>query len=61
VNSSGTAFESGVPQLLFQGPAGFAWHVTPDDQRFLYSVPPVQRTGPVPISVILNWPALVKK
>jgi len=61
VNTSGTAFESGVPQRLFQGQGLDASAVSPDDQRFLVSVPLVRRTGPIPISVVLNWPALVKK
>jgi hypothetical protein len=61
VNSSRTAFESGVPQRLFLSSGGGAWDVTADGQRFLIPVPQVQRAAPASISVILNWPALLKK
>jgi eukaryotic-like serine/threonine-protein kinase len=61
VRTSGTAFESGVPQRLFLSGVGGGWDVTVDGQRFLALVARVQRPAPVSISVILNWPALLKK
>jgi Tol biopolymer transport system component len=61
VNTPGTAFQSGIPQQLFRGQTAVAWDVSPDGQRFLVSVPLVQRTGQAPIGVVLNWPALLKK
>jgi len=64
VKRSGTAFESGVPQLL-PLPPNIDVTSTPqssaDGQRFLVDVtqdPPAPRTS---ISVVLNWPALVKQ
>ena len=38
-----------------------AAHVTADGQRFLTTVPQVQRAAPASISVILNWPALLNE
>jgi eukaryotic-like serine/threonine-protein kinase len=60
VKTSAATFESGVPHRLFPGPYFTGWDVTPDGQRFLMAVPPLQRTQ-APISVVLNWPALLKK
>jgi serine/threonine protein kinase len=58
VNTSGAAFESGVPELLFTTPltrdfVGF--DVSADAQRFLWAGPQAQRTAQVPITVVLNW------
>jgi serine/threonine protein kinase/Tol biopolymer transport system component len=61
VNARGAVFESGIPRQLFAGPIENGWDVTPDGQRFLLAVPQVQRTTHVPITVVLNWPALLKK
>jgi eukaryotic-like serine/threonine-protein kinase len=61
VKASGAVFETGIPQPLFPGPIDFgAWDVTPDGQRFLSSVPQVQQSA-LPITVVLNWPAQLKK
>jgi len=63
VNTSGTAFESGVPQRLpFPPSTGVSTtpQSTPDGQRFLVEVSPVQRAARTSISVVLNWPALLK-
>jgi serine/threonine protein kinase/Tol biopolymer transport system component len=61
VKARGAVFEYGVPQQLFPGPIDFgAWDVTPDGQRFLSSAPQVQQSA-VPINVVLNWPAQLKK
>ena len=60
--SGGDAFESEIPERLFLGPVtGIDWDVTPDGQRFLWAVPQVQQAAQAPISVVLNWPALMKK
>jgi hypothetical protein len=36
------------------------WDVSADGQRFLSSAPQVQQPA-LPITVVLNWPALLKK
>ena len=61
VKTRGAAFESGVPQLLFQGPVDSGWDVTADGRRFLLAASQARQTGPVPITVVLNWQALLKK
>jgi hypothetical protein len=60
VKMSGAIFESGVPERLFAGPIFYA-DSTPDGQRFLVAVPQVQKTSPSSITVVLNWPALLKE
>jgi len=62
VKGTGAALEAGIPQQLFQAPIDYGWDVTADGKRFLLSVlPQGQRTGQVPITVVLNWPAQLKK
>jgi hypothetical protein len=64
VNTTGTAFESGVPQRLpFPPSTGVSTtpQSTPDGQRFLIEVPLDQRAARTSISVVLNWPALLKQ
>jgi eukaryotic-like serine/threonine-protein kinase len=64
VNPTGTAFESGLPQrLLFPPSTGVSNtpQSTPDGQRFLIEVPLDQRAARTSISVVLNWPALLKQ
>jgi hypothetical protein len=64
VNTIGTAFESGVPQRLpFPPTAGVTTtpQSAPDGQRFLIEVPLDQRAARTSISVVLNWPALLKQ
>jgi len=64
VNTNGTAFESGVPQLLSL-PTNVGTmptpQSTPDGQRFLVLVSQNQRAPRTSISVVLNWPALLKQ
>ena len=64
VNTHGTAFESGVPQRL-PFPPKTGVDATPqstlDGQRFLVEVSPVQRAARTSISVVLNWPVLLKQ
>ena len=64
VNTSGTAFESGVPQRLpFPPNAGVSStpQSVPDGQRFLVQVSEDLRAPRTSISVVLNWPALLKQ
>jgi Tol biopolymer transport system component len=63
VNTTGTAFQSGGPQRLpFPPSVGVITtpQSTPDGQRFLIEVPLDQPAARTSISVVLNWPALVK-
>ena len=64
VNTTGTAFESGVRQRL-PFPPSVGVTTTPqstrDGQRFLIEVPLDQRAARTSISVVLNWPALLKR
>jgi hypothetical protein len=64
VNATGAAFESGVPQRLPFPPStdvNTTPQSTPDGQRFLIEVPLDQRAPRPSISVVLNWPALLKE
>jgi serine/threonine protein kinase len=64
VNASGASFESGVPRQLFSPQSvgiGTTPQSTPDGQRFLVEVSPDQRAPRTSISVVLNWPALLKQ
>jgi len=63
VNTTGTAFESGVPQRL-PFPPSRGVNTTPQstaDGRFLIEVPLDQQSARTSISVVLNWPALLKR
>ena len=64
VNTSGTAFESGVPQRLPLPPnidVVSTPQSSPDGQRFLVDATQDQRAPRTSISVVLNWPALLKQ
>ena len=64
VKATDTAFESGVPQRLLFPPSAdvnTTPQSTPDGQRFLIEVPQDQRAPRTSISVVLNWPALLKR
>ena len=64
VNTTSTAFESGVPQRLPFPPntgVNTAPQSHPDGQRFLVEVPLDQRADQTSINVVLNWPALLKR
>jgi Tol biopolymer transport system component len=62
VKANGAGFEAGIPQQLFVASAQFGWDVSADGKRLLMSVPPQgQQTAQVPITVVLNWPAQLKK
>jgi eukaryotic-like serine/threonine-protein kinase len=64
VNTTGTAFDSGVPRRL-PFPPSTRVTTTPqstrDGQRFLIEVPLDRRAARTSISVVLNWPALLKQ
>ena len=63
VTATGDVPEFGVPERLFTGPglASVCWDLAPGGQRFFVALPQVKRTAQAPITVVLNWPALVKK
>ena len=64
VSTAGSAFESGVPQVLpFPRSVGVTTtpQSTPDGQRFLIEVPVDQQAARTSISVVLNWPALLRQ
>ncbi|HWF11185.1 MAG TPA: protein kinase [Bryobacteraceae bacterium] len=64
VKENGSAFEAGVPQRLFQVPqTGYdsGWDMTGDGKRFLIAVPQGAVVADPPITVMLDWPALLKK
>jgi len=66
VNTDLQEFHAGVPKQLFQAllVSGFGWRnryvVSLDGQRFLMLAPAGETVSP-PITVVLNWPALVEK
>jgi hypothetical protein len=57
----GLTFERGVPKPLFDThiPQD-AWFDVSKDGKFLIPVP-VEQPGAAPISVVVNWPATLKK
>ena len=64
VNTTGTAFEPGVPHVLPFPPSPGVTNTpqsTPDGQRFLIEVPLDQPAARRSINVVLNWPALLKQ
>jgi dipeptidyl aminopeptidase/acylaminoacyl peptidase len=61
VKANGAALKIGVPHRLFQAPIDNGWDATPDGKRFLLAVPQGQQNSQEPITIELNWPALLKK
>jgi hypothetical protein len=59
VKTTGSVFESAVPQRLFAIPAN-APDVTPDGQRFLVPALHLRRSTST-FTMVLNWPALMKR
>jgi eukaryotic-like serine/threonine-protein kinase len=57
----GSRFEADVPRELFQAPLQnlASYVVAADGRRFLLSVP--TEASPIPITVVLNWTATLKK
>jgi dipeptidyl aminopeptidase/acylaminoacyl peptidase len=68
VNGEGSAFEVGAVRSLFDtrpgspagGPSWYSYDVSPDGQRFLVNVP-AESTPAAPITLVVNWPAALKK
>jgi eukaryotic-like serine/threonine-protein kinase len=61
VTADGARFDVGVAQQLFDlRPAGIGspYDVSPDGQRILVNT--AEQTGPLPITLVVNWPALLK-
>ena len=62
LNPKGSSIEADSPRQLFSLPPGFLgispYDATPDGQRFLISV---TLDRPEPLSVIVNWPSLLKR
>ena len=58
------AFDSVVTKQLFQADirraAGYPYAVAPDGSRFLINTP-AEASNPAPMSLVLNWPATVKR
>ncbi len=61
VNGNGATLQAGVPRQLFAAPPNTDWDVTADGKRFLMAVLPGPQGGQVPITVVLNWQADLKK
>jgi Tol biopolymer transport system component len=63
VNGEGSAFEVGAVRSLFDtrpgGPPRFVYDVSPDGQRFLVNT--LVEEAAAPITLVVNWPALLKK
>jgi hypothetical protein len=60
VDGSGKKFEAGVPKPLFEVRAESQFDVSKDG-RFLMHVPQDAAASNVPITVIVNWQAALKK
>jgi serine/threonine protein kinase len=65
VKTDSAQFETGEPKQLFQAQLHYNFRrnqyvVTPDGQRFLL-VYPRELEEPLPITVVVNWPALLKE
>ena len=59
--AGGSAFQVKAPKPLFKVVlASRAWDVTPDGRRFVLPVP-VGGTSPPPFTIVLNWPAELKR
>ena len=54
--------QAGSPKPLFDLPEGapFGWDVSPDGERFIVNVP-VVRSSSLPLSVVFDWTAGLKK
>jgi eukaryotic-like serine/threonine-protein kinase len=60
VRDAGAKFEAGVPKPLFEVRAAGYYDVSKNG-RFLMLVPEEQAVTNVPITVVLNWPEMLKK
>jgi Tol biopolymer transport system component len=58
---AGRGLRAGTPRPLFELREGaFTWDVTADGERFLVNVPVIQSSS-VPLSVVVNWAAGLRK
>ena len=55
------AFQAGIPEPLFTAVPNGDFQVAPDGKHFLIIAPPQQTAAEFPITMLLNWPALLKK
>jgi eukaryotic-like serine/threonine-protein kinase len=64
VSTDSASFQAGIPRELFQAQLATGvrnlYVVSPDGQRFLMLVP-AGEAKPEPITVVINWPALLKR
>ncbi|MBI3048539.1 MAG: hypothetical protein HYY76_09555 [Acidobacteria bacterium] len=63
VSGQGSALEVGAVRPLFETRAGtprLPYDVSPDGQRFLVNTLP-EEAAPAPITIVVNWPALLRK
>ena len=66
VNTTSAAFQAGIPRELFHVqlvPTSYWRNIylpSPDGQRFLMVVPATQ-AKPEPVTVVVNWPSMLKK
>ncbi|HET7347090.1 MAG TPA: hypothetical protein VFJ10_07145, partial [Acidobacteriaceae bacterium] len=66
VDTTSAAFQAGIPKELFQAqlvPLSYWRNIyvpSPDGQRFLM-ITPAGQTKPEPITMVLNWPTLLRK
>ena len=66
VNTASATFQAGIPQELFQAqlvPTSYWRNIyvpSPDGQRFLM-ITPASAAKPEPITVIVNFPAMLKR
>jgi len=61
---TGPKFEAASPKSLFPTGVSMAlqnFDISPDGRRFLVPSPPAAETGAVPLTVVLNWPAALRK
>jgi serine/threonine protein kinase len=60
LTGNGSSLEPGTPNVLFAADPGAGWYeVDSDGQRFLVPVPVAARAGSS-MTVLLNWPAMLK-
>ena len=60
VGASKVLFEAPYPQLMVF--SNFSWDIAPDGNRFLFSTPAAVGNAPQPpLTVVLNWTALLKE
>jgi Tol biopolymer transport system component len=64
--SANPSFQAGIPKPLFNAAIDTVTNygnlqVTPDGKRFLTTAPTQQNVSENPVTVVLNWPSLLKK